>query len=75
MLRLQKIRQTLRRLHEDERGAEGLEKLLIIAAIILPLLGLLILFRNTISEWISSVWTDVSEDGNFTEPNITSPTG
>src|SRR5688572_6984909 len=32
----------LARLHRDERGAEGLEKLLIIGAIVIPLLALLI---------------------------------
>ncbi len=42
----------LKRLHNDERGAEGLEKLLIIAAVVLPLLGLLIYARNWINEWV-----------------------
>jgi len=46
----------LKRLHADERGAEGLEKLLIIAAIVLPLLGLLIIFRNSLREWVVSIW-------------------
>lgn len=49
----------LLRLHRDERGAEGLEKLLIIAAIVLPLLGLLIVFRQKIGEWSSSMWDQV----------------
>jgi hypothetical protein len=38
-------------LHKDERGAEGLEKLLIIAAIVLPLLGILIYFSKDIMTW------------------------
>ncbi|MEX2673002.1 MAG: hypothetical protein WD294_12930 [Phycisphaeraceae bacterium] len=42
----------LRRLHRDERGAEGLEKLLIVAAVVLPLLGLLIYFRDYITDWV-----------------------
>ena len=41
----------LLRLHRDERGAEGLEKLLIMAAIVLPLLGLLIFLREEIARW------------------------
>ena len=49
------IRQ-LRRLHRDERGAEGLEKLLIIAAIVLPLLGLLIWFRDELKDWVKGLW-------------------
>ena len=46
----------------DEQGAEGLEKLLIIGAIVIPLLGALIFFRNEISEWVSSAWSDVQDD-------------
>ena len=49
-----------RRLHEDEQGAEGLEKLLIIAAIVLPMLGLLIFFRGAINDWVNNQWNDVS---------------
>jgi len=48
----------LKRLHADERGAEGLEKLLIVAAIVLPLLGLLIIFRDAIKEWVSTIWEE-----------------
>ena len=44
------------RLHRDDRGAEGLEKLLIIAAVVLPLLGLLIWFRNEITDWVTGLW-------------------
>lgn len=49
----------LGRLHADERGAEGLEKLLIIAAIVIPLLGLLIVFRNELTEWVRGGWDDI----------------
>ena len=42
----------LKRLHASEQGAEGLEKLLIIAAVVLPLLGLLIFFRDYITSWV-----------------------
>ena len=52
----------LRRLHSDERGAEGLEKLLIIAVIVLPLLGLLIVFRQAIGEWASKMWDQIAAD-------------
>jgi Flp pilus assembly pilin Flp len=63
----------LRRLHRDERGAEGLEKLLIIAAIVLPLLGLLIVFRNSLREWVVGIWerargeAEESEDEFFND--------
>ena len=48
--------------HRDERGMEGLEKLLIIAAITLPLLGLLIVFRNELWEWVQGLWQDTLGD-------------
>jgi len=56
----------LKRLHRDERGAEGLEKLLIIAAIVLPLLGLLIIFRNEIKNWVVEIWKTVAGEGQDT---------
>ena len=49
----------IKRLHRDERGAEGLEKLLIIAAIVLPLLGLLIWFAKDIMEWAKELWDQI----------------
>ena len=52
----------IQRLHTDERGAEGLEKLLIIGAIVLPLLGFLIIFRNRLTEFVSGWWTTVHDD-------------
>ena len=56
----------LRSLHADERGAEGLEKLLIVAAIVLPLLAVLIWFRNDIRDWVHGQWEEVSgEAENF----------
>ena len=53
---MQTIWRGIKRLHADERGAQGLEKLLIIAAVVLPLLGLLIYFRNEIKNWVNDVW-------------------
>ena len=46
----------LARLHRDERGVEGVELILIIAAIALPLLGLLIIFRKEVKEWVQGIW-------------------
>jgi Flp pilus assembly pilin Flp len=54
----------LKRLHRDERGAEGLEKLLIVAAIVLPLLGLLIIFRNEIRNWVVDIWGQAKGDAD-----------
>ena len=52
----------LRRLHKSEQGAEGLEKILIIGAIILPLLGILIFFKEEITTWMQGIWGDVKND-------------
>jgi len=56
--------------HKDERGAEGLEKVLIMAAVALPLLGLLIYFRKEINSWVNNTWSDVRGEGetSFEQP-------
>lgn len=59
----------LRRLaafHRDERGAEGLEKILILAAVALPLLGLLIAYRKEINGWINNIWSTTKTEGDTT---------
>ena len=58
------ILRRLKELHQDERGAEGLEKLLIVAAIVLPLLGLLIIFRNEIKTWVTDLWKEAKTDAD-----------
>lgn len=64
---LKSIHATAARLHRDEGGAEGLEKLLIIAAVTLPLLGLLIFFRKEINTWVNDVWGRVRGEGQQQE--------
>ena len=49
---------------KDERGAEGLEKILILAAVALPLLGLLIWFKDDLATWIKSIWGTEKERGD-----------
>jgi hypothetical protein len=58
------LRDGARRLYACERGAEGLEKLLIIGAIVIPLLGVLIFFRNEISQWVEGLWGDIQDDAD-----------
>jgi Flp pilus assembly pilin Flp len=73
---LSQMMKQLKRLHRDEQGAEGLEKLLIIAAVILPLLGLLIWFRDEIGAWVTEIWerargtADNNMDGFFDSGDI-----
>jgi Flp pilus assembly pilin Flp len=62
--RLTQAAQALKKLYRDERGAEGLEKLLIIGAIVIPLLGLLVAFRKELVEWTSDMWGDVTSDSD-----------
>ena len=62
-----------KQLHRDDRGAEGLEKLLIIAAIVIPLLGVLLIFRSAIQDWVTSSWEDMTGQANIADPNPTVP--
>ena len=61
---MKKTLAVLKRLHEGDRGAEGLEKLLIIAVIVLPLLGVLIAFRKTINQWVVTLWQDIKGEAD-----------
>ena len=63
---MRRLVRELRRLYHDEGGMEGLEKLLIIAAITLPLLGLLIVFRNELWEWVRGLWSSTLQEGQDT---------
>lgn len=67
---IKRIKAIIGRIHRDERGAEGLEKLLIIGAIVLPLLGLLIVFRGKITEWLQDAWGDVEDDSQNYTPDF-----
>jgi len=69
--RLTGLRGHLARLHKDERGVEGVELLLIIAAIALPLLAILIYFRNDLKEWVKGVWDRVR--GKSDELDVDNP--
>lgn len=57
-----RFRNVLARFHRDERGAEGLEKLLLLAALILPLLGVLIWYGGDLMNWLSEVWENIKGD-------------
>ena len=65
------IKKILTRIVREEKGAEGLEKLLILAAIALPLLGLLLFFSGAIRDWIESNWETVqgNKDRNDADDN------
>ena len=56
------LKSLLVRLHGDEQGAEALEKLLIICAFILPLLGLLLWYKDDMARWVNEFWEKRKED-------------
>ena len=56
--------QALRRLHRNEAGAEaGLERILLVAFIALPLLGLLIYYKKEVTKFISGIWGSTTTGG------------
>ena len=61
---IKRITNQVKQFWADEQGAEGLEKLLIIGAIVLPLLGVLYFFKTEISEWVKDIWSDVKDESS-----------
>jgi Flp pilus assembly pilin Flp len=59
-------------LAKGDRGAEGLEKLLIVAAIVLPLLGVLLFFKGAITDWLKENWESIKghEEGKVEDPSL-----
>ncbi len=60
---LRRTKSALLSVHRNEQGAEGIEKLLILAAIALPLLGLLLFFRDELWNWVEGIWENVRGAG------------
>ena len=51
---------TLKTFHRNENGAEaGLERVLLVAFIALPLLAIFILFRDRIADFVKGYYEDV----------------
>ena len=63
---MKRVWKALLAIHRDERGIQGLELLLIVAAIVLPLLGLLIIFRNELGNWVKALWGTTLQEGQAT---------
>ena len=64
---LKALKSKLSALHRDEQGADMVEYILIVAAIGLPLLGLLIYYRHKIAEWVEELWDKIT--GEASEPD------
>jgi Flp pilus assembly pilin Flp len=59
---LKKLKSKLLAFHRDEQGADMVEYILIIAAIVLPILAIVIFFRNEIKEWMYDLFGRVQSD-------------
>lgn len=63
------LRRALARIHRDERGDEGVNKILIIAMIVIPLVIVLIAFGDRIVEFFQEQWANLTgeeiEPGTF----------
>jgi Flp pilus assembly pilin Flp len=60
----------LKRFWRDERGEMGaLEKLLILAFIVVPLVILLIMFKDDIIEWAQGQWGTLFENESGANPD------
>ena len=56
--------EVLRMLHQNENGAEaGLERILLVAFIALPLLGLLIYYKGEVVKFIKGIWGSTTTGG------------
>ena len=64
---LRQVGRGLRALHRDEQGADMIEYILIVAAVVLPLLGVIIYFKNDIGTWVSEQYEQIKL-GEGTDP-------
>ena len=56
--------EVLRTLHRNENGAEaGLERILLVAFIALPLLGLLIYYKNQVVGFVKGIFITTTQGG------------
>lgn len=60
--------QVLRALHKDQQGANMVEYILIIAAISLPLIAVVLYYRNEIADWAKQKWDDARGIQDPTRP-------
>ncbi|MCD6365093.1 MAG: Flp family type IVb pilin [Planctomycetes bacterium] len=55
-----RILKRLRLLHEDEQGADMIEYVLIVAAVALPILALIIYFKDDLITWVTDQWSNIT---------------
>jgi Flp pilus assembly pilin Flp len=64
---LKTFKNMLSRLHRDEQGADMVEYILIVVAIGLPLLVLILIFRDRIWSWLNTQWGNITEQAENPE--------
>jgi Flp pilus assembly pilin Flp len=65
---MNKLKTMMGRMHRDEKGADLVEYVLIIAAVALPVLGIVIWFKDEIGEWIGESYDEVKDGDGATDP-------
>ena len=65
---MNKLKTMMGRMHRDEKGADLVEYVLIIAAIALPVLGIVIWFKDEIGAWIGESYDEVKDGDGGTDP-------
>ncbi len=59
----------LRTLNRDQQGADMIEYILVIAAIALPLLGLVVWFGGDIKQWVLDLFSRIRGSAEETMPD------
>ena len=62
MKAISRLKRELQTLHRDENGAEMIEYVLIIAAVALPILGIIVWFWQDIQEWFKGGYETLKSD-------------
>ena len=61
------LRTLLSKLHRDEKGADMVEYILVIAAIGVPLLAVVVWFWKDIAEWVTEKYDGIRAGGGGTD--------
>ena len=65
------LTRAVRKFHRDETGDEGVNKILIIAMIVIPLVIVLIVFGEAIMEFFQEAWANLTdEDTQMNDPDF-----
>ncbi len=65
---LKQLARKMKALHNDEQGASMVEYALIIAAVALPVLAVVLWYRNEIAVWAKEKWEVVKGTSDPTTP-------